>query len=149
MTLRSIFAACALAALSLEFHALPAAAERSFVQPVVDDQSVTTAGGAVIATLSHPGHSRGYLVVTTTDEVNAASLAVSMATATGNQAVCTLSAITTETTTMALIGSEVAAGGGVADVCDFPLAWVTSIAFVVTGTDAEFTVDASMVWLPE
>jgi hypothetical protein len=53
-----------------------------------------------------------------------------------------MTAITTETTTAALVGHDAAAGEGITDVCDFPMTERLEITFTVTGAGASFDVTA-------
>jgi len=136
--------------LGLLLVAMPAPAQAE-KQIVLASQSVTTAGGAVNATIGHEGRSAGYLVVATSAEVNSASLVVTanLADGIGGVAlVCTTAAITTNATTLMLIDSAATAGAGVATVCPFSLAGTTVFTFTVTGATAGFTVAAHMLWQP-
>lgn len=124
--------------------ALPSSAQE-FVSRSLSAQTVAT-GSPVSATysgLASDGPS-AYLLITTANEVNTASLVVTVLgrNAAGTYLLCTSSAITTETTTAVLLGSLAAAGEGLTDVCDFPLPQSLTVTLTVSGTDASFDVSA-------
>lgn len=87
-----------------------------------------------------------YLVVKTTAEVATASLVVTVALDSdlGDQTLCTMTAVTTNTTSLALLGSSMTAAGAVLDACDFPVAGPLSITFTVSGVGASFDVEADL-----
>jgi hypothetical protein len=129
--------------------AAPAHAERKRILP---SQSITTAGGAVSVTIGHAGLGPGpsYLVIHTSAKVLVASLTVtaSLAHPLGTALLCTSPAITTETSTVVLLGSSATAADGVAAVCPFPLADSTTFTFTVTGASSGFTVAADLISIP-
>lgn len=133
------------------FLAPPAWGGKAKEQVVMALTEVSTSGGAVTATINRADHQTGYLIVKTENEVATASLAVVVAAVTdsGEITICTATAITTDTTTAILLGSTVAAGEGVTDVCDFPVTRQTKVTFTVTGAGADFDVTADMEWVYE
>jgi hypothetical protein len=87
-------------------------------------------------TINIPGHSTGYFVVKTSSISGTITCEIEsrhpQTFGTGPSAdtvttICTMTGITTNTTTVALIGSAVGAGEGITDVCDFPLSSVVYI----------------------
>ena len=111
---------------------------------VMEETEVSTAGGAVNISIRNPRHSTGYLVVKTDNLTAAPSLVVVVQADTplGYFDLCTLSAITTDTTTVALIGHDAAASEGITDVCDFPMTERLYVTFTMTGAGADFDVTA-------
>ncbi len=130
--------------------ALPvwAGVEDNVVQLVMADTEVAV-GVPISATISNTYHTAGYLVVKTENETSAASLTVTVlnSTALGDFLVCTLTAITSNTTEVALLGSTVAAADGVTDACDWPMSDVVKFTFTVTGAGSDFDVSATMHWV--
>lgn len=141
----------ALAGLALCCLVVASGAEASERQRILASQALTTAGGPVSVTVATKGPGPIYLVINTSSEVATASLEVTADLAhqfSDTNTLCTSSAITTETTTVVLIGSDATAGSGVATVCPFPLAEATTFTFTVTGASAGFTVAADLISLP-
>jgi hypothetical protein len=138
-------------ALLVMWIASPAMAGKNKYQSVMTETEVSTAGGAVSATISNPNNSTGYLVVKTANEAATASLVVTVynVAASGDILVCTMTAITTDTTTVALLGSTLTAADGITDACDFPMADRVKYTFTVSGLDADFDVTADMHWISD
>ena len=113
--------------------------------PVIAAATTVATGAPLTVVVSNPDPS-AYLIIKTTNEVATASLAVTVALDTdlGDQIVCSLTAITTNTTTLALLGNSQAAAGAVVDVCDFPVAGPLSLVFTVTGASAAFDIEADL-----
>jgi hypothetical protein len=130
---------------------LPANAGKAKRQTVMAITEVSTAGGPVVKTITNAQNATGYLVVKTENETATASLVVTVynGSTLGGILVCTSTAITTDTTTNILIGSTVAAGEGITDVCDFPTGRTNTIVFTVSGAGADFDVTAEMEWVSE
>lgn len=134
-----------LLALGFLLAAAPSHAERV---RVFGPQAITEASGTVTVTVGHGGRpGAAYLVLTTTSEVATASMASTVNMGGTGNVLCIVPAITTETTTLALIGRAGTASAGVSVVCPMPLADQTTLSFVVTGTGAGFTVAADLVWI--
>ncbi len=112
---------------------------------IADAETLTTGGvPAYSIQINNSNHTRGYLVIKTDNEVGTASIAtvVQAASSAGYFTIATLSAITTETTTVALLGSDVAAGEGVDEVFDFPLTDRMLFVFTIGGGGAEMDITA-------
>jgi hypothetical protein len=110
-------------------------------------------GAPVAMTFGNRRHRTGYLVVKTENEVATASLVVQVQNAgLGAVTICTMTAITTETTTVAILGSEIAAlheGAAVTDACDWPMSGSFNVAFVTSGAGASFDVTAHIYWVTD
>jgi len=106
-------------------------------------------GAPVSVTIRNQRHTSGYLVIKTENETATASLVVTVfnVSDSGSFLVCTTTAITTETTTIALLGSTVGAADGITDACDFPMSREITFTFTVTGAGADFDVTADLEWL--
>lgn len=121
------------------------ASAEEFVNRALASTTVAT-GAPISATYSGPPSDgpSAYLLVTTANEVNTASLVVTVfgRNAAGTYLLCTSTAITTETTTAILLGSLAGAGEGITDACDFPLPSSLTVTLTVSGTDASFDVSA-------
>jgi hypothetical protein len=132
----------------LLFLASPIFAEEK-LQAVMATTEVSTSGGAVSKTITNPYSQTGYLFVKTENETATATLAVTVynSSTLGDVLVCTLTDITTETTSVALLGSTVAAAGEVLDACDFPMGRQVKYTFTVSGAGADFDVTADMEWV--
>lgn len=112
---------------------------------IAEGETLTTGGvPAYSIVVNNPNHTRGYLVIKTENEVGTASIAtiVQNASIIGYYTIATLTAITTETTTVVLLGSDVAAGEGVDEVFDFPLADRVFFVFTISGGGAEMDITA-------
>ena len=120
---------------------------------IISVDEVSTAGGAESTTINTTGNRSGYLVVKTENEAATASLIVTVLAATdsGDFLTCTLTAITTNTTTVALLASVegLTAADGITDVCIFPFTRRTKFTFTVTGASADFDVTADMEWIAD
>ena len=133
---------------TLMIFAVPASAGRgnvsSLLAAVVVEETTVTA--TVPAWFSHSG----YLVITTTDEVGTASLAVTITTAGITADICAVTAITTETEWVVHLGLPTAAIDTAIDqACAYPLTGSTVFTFAVSGTATPtFTITADMYWLP-
>jgi hypothetical protein len=107
-------------------------------------------GTPVSVSVLNQNHTTGYLVVKTENETPTASMVVTVFNTTelGDVLVCTMAAITTDTTTVALLGS-LAAGSqeGVTDACDYPLGRIVKITFTTSGGSADFDVTADIEWV--
>lgn len=127
----------------------PAGAAYNRAESIMPSTEVAT-GAPVSATLENNQHNvAGYLIVKTEDKNNSASLVVTIlnVTPSGNFLVCTSTAITTETTTVIMLGSGAAADEGITDVCPFPIGLGVAFTFTTTGASADFDVTASIEWL--
>lgn len=126
---------------------MPAGAASKFShQNLKTDDEVSTASGAESVSITNARWNTGYLTVTTANEVATASLVVTVfnTLAGGDVLVCTMTAITTNTTTVALLGSTVAAAEGITDACDFPLGSTIKFTFTVSGAGADFDVTSDI-----
>jgi len=103
----------------------------------------------VTVSVTNQSHTTGYLVVKTENETPTATLVVTVFNETelGDVAVCTMTNITTDTTTVALLGAEVTTAGGVTDECDLPLGRIVKITFTTSGVGADFDVTADIEWV--
>jgi hypothetical protein len=125
---------------------LPAAARNT--RKTILDAETLSANVPQTIKVSNPKHTRGYLVVVTSNEVATASLIVTThligpnATA---DALCTSTAITANATTTISYGNIATAEEGVTDSCVFPIADPVSITFLVTGAGASFVVSADLI----
>lgn len=130
------------------FLALPAQAGKNKQQSVMALTEVAT-GTPVSATIDNANSTVGYLVIKTENETATASLVVTVlnSAAIGDFLVCTLTAITTNTTTIALLGSTVTAADGITDACDFPMGRRVKFTFTTSGAGADFDVTADVEWL--
>ncbi len=107
-------------------------------------------GTPVTVSVTNQSHTTGYLVVKTENETATASLVVTVFNETelGDVLVCTMANIETDTTTVALLGSEVAGSAeGITDACDFPLGRLVKITFTTSGSNADFDVTADIEWV--
>lgn len=133
--------------------ASPAHAERGYQQTLRAASTLATTDGLEVGTATfNPGHTRGYLVIITASEAATASLDVNVYGSYGSalRLICQLTAITTNTTTVALLGDAAAAAStGITDECDTPLPPTVTVTYEVTGAGASFTVSANMIWLAE
>jgi hypothetical protein len=105
----------------------------------------------VSVTKTSPSNSTGYLIVKTENETSAASLVVTVLNAhrSGDILVCTLTAITTNTTYVALLGSSLTAADGIDEACIFPMARDVKYTFTVTGGGSDFDVTADVLWVTD
>jgi len=147
MTKRLLFL---MLALLLFLPASAGAAGKNARQVVMALTEVAT-GTPVTVSITNPRNITGYLVVKTENETATASLVVTVfnQTALGDVAVCTMAAIATNTTTVALLGSEVAAAQGITDACDFPLGRLVKLTFTTSGAGADFDVTADVEWVTD
>ncbi len=143
-------------ALAIALLTLLAASELSMAAGKNEYQSVmalteVATGSPAAITITNPNHDTGYLVIKTENETATASLAVTVLNASilGNYTVCTMTAITTDTTTVALLGSTVAAADGITDACDWPMSRRVGFLFVVSGAGADFDVTAHIQWVTD
>ncbi len=129
----------------------PAAAAGKNARQVVMALTEVATGTPVTVSITNPNHRTGYLVVKTENETATASLVVTVFNETilGDVAVCTMAAITTDTTTVALLGSEVAAAQGITDACDFALGRLVKLTFTTSGGGADFDVTADVEWVTD
>ena len=106
-------------------------------------------GAPVTVTITNPSNASGYLVVKTENENGAASLVVTVfnSTVLGDFLVCTSTAITTDTTTVVLLGSTLTAGDGITDVCDFAMGTRVKFVFTDSVSSTDFDVTADMEWV--
>jgi hypothetical protein len=106
-------------------------------------------GTPVSVSVLNQNHTTGYLVVKTENEAATAVLVVTVFNETelGDVAVCTMTNITADTTTVALLGTEVTTAGGVTDECDLPLGRLVKITFTTSGSNADFDVTADIQWV--
>ena len=147
MTRRLLFWALALLLL-IPAHAGAAGKNARQVVMALTEVAVSV---PVTVSITNPNHITGYLVVKTENETATASLVVTVFNETllGDVAVCTLTAITTNTTTVALLGSEVTAAQGITDACDFPLGRLVKLTFTTSGAGADFDVTADVEWVTD
>jgi hypothetical protein len=105
----------------------------------------------VSVTKRNPSNRTGYLVIKTENETATASLVVTVfnAHSSGDILVCTLTAITTNTTYTALLGSSLTAADGIDEACIFPMARDVKYTFTVTGVGADFDVTADVLWVTD
>lgn len=111
--------------------------------------TVSTAGGAeTVSITGNPNHSAGYLVIETTTEVATASLVATIVqnSSLGAFITCTLTAITTETTTIWSFGTAAAASDDVAGVCPQLVTDRLQIVLTVSGGGASFDVEVEILW---
>ena len=138
-----------LAAWALLLLPSAAGAEGPNERQVVMALTEVATSAPVTVSVANQNHATGYLVVKTENETATASLVTTVfnETVLGDVAVCTMAAITTDTTTVALLGSEVAAAQGITDACDFPLGRLVKITFTTSGAGADFDVTADIEWV--
>lgn len=88
----------------------------------------------------------GYLLIKTENETATASLVVTVFNKNplGDFLICTTGAITTETTTVIMLGHWVTAARGVDEVCEFPMSLAVEFVFTISGAGADFDVTASL-----
>jgi len=119
---------------------------------VIASPTTVTDGAAltVVVRVPYDAGSTAYLTVKTTAEIGTSSLAITVALDSdlGDVTLCTLTAITTNTTTTALLGNSQAAAGSIIDVCDFPVSGPLSIVFTVSGTTPSFDIEADLHFVP-
>lgn len=130
--------------------ACPVSAFQGGIDVLATATTVSTAGGANTVVVDNDNHSSAYLVVETTNEVNSASLVITFRSHPFGQArtFCTLTAITTETTTLAIVGSSPDnTGTEITDVCDAPLPGSFEVVFTVSGASASIDVQAELMTL--
>ncbi len=103
----------------------------------------------VTATVNNSNNAAGYLIVKTENEAATADMVITVLSTTvlGDTLLCTLANITTDTTSLFLLGSTVAATGAILTVCDFPMPRRVKFTFTTTGVGADFDVTAEMAWL--
>ena len=129
--------------------AYPALAVTNAGETLITSQEVSTAGGAFTKTITNVGRSTAYLVIKTENETPDASLVVTvtMESPLGDMLVCTSGAITTNTSTVMLLGSTAAAAEGIDTACDWALGRTVNFIFTVTGASADFDVSAELQWV--
>ncbi len=140
-------------ALLAVFLALPIDAEaagKNKRQVIMALTEVAT-GAPITVTITNPTNDTGYLVVKTENENGVASLVVTVfnSTVLGDFLVCTTTAITTDTTTIALLGSTLTAADGITDVCDFAMGMQVKFVFTNSGASTDFDVTADMEWVTD
>ena len=130
--------------------ALPSIAWANQPTRIITVDEVAT-GTPESTTIENQSHATGYLVVLTENETATASLVVTVynSTTLGDFLICTMTAITTNTTTIALVGSTVAAADGITDACDFPMSRKVKFTFTVSGGGADFDITAEMHWVSD
>jgi len=116
---------------------------------VLEETTLATAGSPYTYTVHNQNHSTAYLIIKTANEVATATLIpqISGSSALGDYALGTGSAITTETTTVILLGSDKTAAGGVAEAFDLPLPKDFQIAIAVAGSGASFDVSIELQYV--
>ena len=146
--MRNLFAV-ALAAFVVSLFASLADAVGPNERKVVMALTEVATDSPITVSVANRNHATGYLVVKTENETATASMVVTVfnETVLGDVAVCTMAAITTNTTTVALLGSEVAAAQGITDACDFTLGRLVKITFTTSGSGADFDVTADIEWV--
>lgn len=135
-------------ALALLLLAVPAVAGRNTSHLIVDDVTVSTAGGALSVTVSNPSATTAWMIFETSNEVNTASLVVTAyaVTALGDLLLITTGAINTEVLRSVLVGSLGAGGSNPNGISDFPATIRLKFTFTVSGADSSF--DISAYFLP-
>lgn len=129
--------------------AFPSLAVGNRIQTILPTQTVTT-GSPVTITIANLGHTTGYLVVKTENDVATPNMQVTVRidNPLTDIDLCSL-VISTETTTVLLIGAEgIAAGEGIDEVCETPLGREISFVFQI-GVPTSFDVTAEMQWLAQ
>lgn len=103
-------------------------------------------GAPVTVNINNIDHAAGYLSIKTENETSDASLVVTVFNKNplGDILICTTSAITTEKTTVIMLGHWTTAAAGIDEVCAFPMAIAMAIVFTTSGGGADFDVTASM-----
>jgi len=146
MTYLRLFVAFLLAA----WLAMPVVADaqgKNDVETVLTTTEVSTAGGAETVAITNPNHGAAYLIVKTENEVATATLdvTVKVESSLGDQTVFTNTTdISTNTTTIYLVGSSGGAEGVVAQAGDMPLPRDFNVIFTVAGAGADFDVSAEL-----
>lgn len=138
----------ALLFLSLFLFASPAVASNTNVSLL--ETTTIIVGTPVTETFTSKCCTSAYLIITTSNEVNTATLNVEI-----NILINGLTLelfdnstdISTETTTVYLLGTTVSAGAPPVEVLTFPLGRTMNIVLTVIGTDAEFDVQADIILL--
>ncbi len=129
------------------------AAGKNSIQRVMTATEVAVSADVDVV-ITNAQHDTAYLVVQTENETATAVMTVRIETA-GHagaaKVLCTTAAdtITTNTTTIWLLGSLVPLGNNVTYACDMPLPMLFNIEFVVTGAGADFDVTADLLWLTD
>ena len=139
-----------LALLVVSLPSFASAAGKNKVQNILDAVEVAVSV-PISVTASNPSNSTGYLIVKTENETAAASLVVTVLNAhlSVDVLVCTLTAITTNTTYVALLGSSLTAADGIDEGCIFPMARDVKYTFTVTGAGSDFDVTADVLWVTD
>lgn len=144
MTMRRLAAVAAVLFLGAAFAAQ--AQGPKFSTEVLELQTISNDSGTITVDFDgrHYHSGAGYLSIVTTNEVATASLAVFAygRNGAGTYQLCTSGAITTETTTVLLMGTSASASAGVDVACDFPLPQNLRFTFTVVGGGASFDVRA-------
>jgi len=114
---------------------------------ILPTTEVSTSGGAVTVNYDSglQEFDAGYVVIKTTNETATASLVVTIFGVNDNDAylICSSTpAITDEETFVILLGNFQGPGGGVDQVCEFPIPRKVRFVFTVTGGGADFDVRA-------
>jgi hypothetical protein len=106
-------------------------------------------GTPVSVSVLNQNHTKGYLVVTTANETATASLVVTVFNEheLDDTLVCSLTAITTNSTWVTLFDSSLTAAAGVDQVCIWPMGRLVKLTFTTTGTNADFDVTADIEWV--
>ena len=129
--------------------AAPVHAAYNNVQSIMTSTEVATGAPVSVTVTNNLHNTSGYLVVKTENKAASASLVVTVlnVTASGNFLICTSTAITTDTTTIIMLGSTATAADGVTDVCGFAMSRSLIFTFTTSGGSADFDVTADVEWL--
>jgi len=114
---------------------------------LLTDTTVTDAAANQSGAIGNDRYTRGYLVVTTANEVGVSSLGVSVNLMDGaeEERLCLLPGITTETTSILVFGLPGASASEQIDVvCEFPLPQSFSVNFTITGASTSFDITADL-----
>jgi len=127
----------------------PALAQKNKSVHIMDATEVAT-GTPVTVTVNNPNQSTAYLVIKTANETATASMVttVNYVLAGNVVAACTLTAITTNTTTTFLIGHWATTALGIQNVCqNFALPRVFQLVFTTSGAGADFDVTVDLEYV--
>lgn len=130
------------------------ASGKSTRQQIMAVTEVAAGAPVLISGLNTPNNSRGYLIVETTNETSTCTLTVILygMLQGGNQPLCTLTAITANTTWIVAIG-EIFEGftpsESIDQICEWPIPDQYAVGFTCAGAGADFDVAADIYWLTD
>lgn len=129
---------------------LPLLGAASSEQAVMAETTVAQ-GSDVSVTIATPGNTTGYLLVVSTNEVGTSLSTVTVynVTTLGEYVACSRAGIATETTTVILLGSGFAPGGGIDTACDVAMGSTLRVLFsdAIPATSMDFT--AVIAWVAD